>query len=70
MDFTPPYQWEKSEHLFQEDIRRFSLTRAVIFLIGHLFGLSYSAVSKVYQRFSADVKTNKPLSKFLTELRA
>ena len=31
---------------------------------------SYSAVSKVYQRFSAEAKTNKPLRKLLTELRA
>jgi len=32
--------------------------------IGHLFGgLSYSAVAKVYQRFSAEAKTNKPLRK-------
>ena len=38
--------------------------------IGHLFGgLSYSAVSKVYQRFSAEAKTNKPLRKLLKELR-
>ena len=39
--------------------------------IGHLFGgLSYSAVSKVYQRFSTEAKTNKPLRKLLKELRA
>ena len=39
--------------------------------IGDLFGgLSYSAVSKVYQRFSAEAKTNKPLRKLLKELRA
>jgi hypothetical protein len=39
--------------------------------IGHLFGgLSYSAVSKVYQRFSAEAETNKPLSKLLKDLRA
>ena len=38
--------------------------------IGHLFGLSYSAVSKVYQRFSAEAKTNKPVRKLLKELRA
>jgi len=38
--------------------------------IGHLFGgLSYSAVAKVYQRFSAEAKTNKPLRKLLKELR-
>ena len=39
--------------------------------IGHLFGgLSYSAVVKVYQRFSADAKTNKLLRKLFKELRA
>ena len=39
--------------------------------IGHLFGgLGYSAVSKVYQRFSAEAETNKPLSKLLKDLRA
>ena len=38
--------------------------------IGHLFGeLSCSAVAKVYQRFSAEAKTNKPLRKSLKELR-
>jgi len=39
--------------------------------IGHLFGgLSYSAVAKVYQRFSAEAKTNKRLRKILKGLRA
>ena len=39
--------------------------------IGHLFGeLSYSAVAKVYQRFSAESRTNKRLSKILKELMA
>ena len=39
--------------------------------IGDLFGgLSYSAVSKVSQRFSVEAKTNKPLRKLLKELRA
>ena len=39
--------------------------------IGHLFGgLSYSAVAKVYQRFSAEAKTNKPLKKIVKELGA
>jgi len=33
-------------------------------------GLSYSAVSKVYQRFSAEAETNKPLRKLFKELRA
>ena len=38
--------------------------------IGHLFGgLSYSAVAKVYQRFSAEAKPNKALRKILKELR-
>jgi len=38
--------------------------------IGDLFGgLSYSAVAKVYQRFSAEAKTNKPLRKILKDLR-
>jgi len=54
----------------REDTRLFSLTGTVIFLIGQLFGPSYSGGSMVYQRFSVDVKTNKPLRKFLTELRA
>ena len=39
--------------------------------IGHLFGgLSYSAVAKVYQRFSVEAKTSKPLRKLFKELRA
>ena len=29
-------------------------------------GLSYSAVAKVHQRFSAEAQTNKPLSKILS----
>jgi REP element-mobilizing transposase RayT len=38
--------------------------------IGDLFGgLSYSAVAKVYQRFSAEAKKNKQLRKLLKELR-
>ena len=37
--------------------------------IGDLFGgLSYSCVAKVYQRFSADAKTDKALRKILKEL--
>jgi len=71
MEFTPRLSMEKGAGIYsREDTRLFSLTGTVIFLIGQLFGPSYSGGSMVYQRFSVDVKTNKPLRKFLTELRA
>ena len=64
MDLTPRLSMEKGAGISsREGTRLFSLTGTVIFLIGHLFKLSYSAVSKVYQRFSVDVKTNKPPKK-------
>ena len=46
-----------------------SCLKSMVIELPLFVGLSYSAVAKVYHRFSAEAKTDKPLRKIVKELR-